>query len=109
LGTVLPRARYAEAVDDTGHCGTKRNKAERTMTPHNLHYQITVKEYLEDSWSEWFDNLTITHERDGSTTLTGAIRDQSALHGLIAKIRDLGMTLIVVAPYTPEAPTDAVS
>ena len=50
-----------------------------------LHYQITVKEYLEDSWSDWFDGLTITHAADGATTLTGAVRDQTALYGLIAK------------------------
>jgi hypothetical protein len=74
-----------------------------------LHYQITVKEYLEDTWSEWFDSLTITHAQDGTTTLTGAVRDQAALHGLIAKIRDLGLTLVVVAPYTPDAPTYTMS
>lgn len=75
------------------------------MTSQTLHYQITVREYLEDSWSEWFDSLTITHELDGSTILRGAVRDQAALYGLIGKIRDLGLTLVVVVPYTPEAST----
>ena len=79
------------------------------MTSQTLHYQITVKEYLEDNWSEWFDNLTITHARDGSTILRGAVRDQAALYGLIAKVRDLGLTLVVVVPYTPEASPEAVS
>lgn len=79
------------------------------MTSQTLHYQITVREYLEDSWSEWFDSLTITHERDGSTILRGAVRDQAALYGLIAKIRDLGLTLVVVVPYTPEASTRKTS
>ena len=57
-----------------------------------LHEQITIKEYLEDSWSSWFDGLTITHAGDGATTLAGPVRDQSALYGLIDKARDLGLT-----------------
>jgi len=78
-----------------------------------LHYQIIVKEYLEDSWSVSFDSLTITHAQNGATTLAGAVRDQTALYGLIAKIRDLGLTLVAVAPSLspPEAvtPPEAVS
>ena len=70
-----------------------QDKAEQTM---NLHYQITVKEYLEDSWAAWFDGLTISHAPDGATTLEGSIRDQSALYGLIDKARDLGLTLLAV-------------
>jgi hypothetical protein len=62
----------------------------------NLHYQITVKEYLEDSWAAWFDGLTISHAPDGATTLEGPVRDQSALYGLIDKARDLGLTLLAV-------------
>jgi hypothetical protein len=67
--------------------------AERMMV---LHYQITVKEYLEDNWSSWFDGLSITHAADGTTTLAGPVRDQSALYGLIDKARDLGLTLVAV-------------
>jgi hypothetical protein len=78
-----------------------QDRAERTM---NLHYQITVKEYLEDSWSTWFDGLTISHAPDGATTLEGSIRDQSALYGLIAKARDLGLTLVRVVSCTPVMP-----
>jgi hypothetical protein len=69
-----------------------------------FHYQITIKEYLEDSWSAWFDGLTITHAPDGTTTLAGVVRDQTALYGLMAKLRDLGLTLVAVAPDTPAAP-----
>lgn len=61
------------------------------------HYQIVVKEYLEESWSAWFDDLAITHGQDGSTTLAGVVRDQTALYGLITKLRDLGLTLVSVA------------
>jgi len=71
-----------------------------------LHYQITVKEYLEDSWATWFDGLTISHAPDGVTTLEGSIRDQSALYGLIDKARDLGLTLVSVVPWTPGAPAE---
>ena len=62
------------------------------------HYQITLKEYLEESWSATFDSLTITHAPNGSTILAGAVRDQTALYGLIARIRDLGLTLVAVEP-----------
>ena len=67
------------------------------------HYQITVKEYLEAGWSAWFDGLTITHASDGTTTLVGEVRDQTALYGLLAKLRDLGLTLVAVAPDPPAA------
>ena len=66
-----------------------------------LHYKITVREYLDGSWSDWFDSLLITHSEDGVTTLAGAVRDQTALYGLIARARDLGLTLVAVIPYSP--------
>ena len=71
-----------------------------------LHYQITLKEYLEDSWSTWFDGLAITHAADGTTTLAGVVRDQSALYGLIDKARDLGLTLVAVGASAPPALAD---
>jgi hypothetical protein len=69
-----------------------------------LHYQITVQEYLEDTWSPWFDSLTITHAPGGATTLAGPVRDQTALYGLLDKARDLGLTLIAVGATTPATP-----
>jgi hypothetical protein len=83
-----------------------QDRAERTM---NLHYQITVKEYLEDSWAAWFDGLTISHAPDGATTLEGPIRDQSALYGLIDKARDLGLTLVRVVPCPPVVPAEVAT
>lgn len=71
-----------------------------------LHYKITIKEYLDDSWSDWFDSLTITHAEDGATTLAGAVRDQTALYGLIARVRDLGLTLVDVVPYSPSGSSE---
>jgi hypothetical protein len=68
-----------------------------------LHYQIIVKGYLDASWSAWFDGLTITHDADGNTRLAGAIRDQTALYGLIDKARDLALTLVAVVELSPIA------
>lgn len=57
-------------------------------------YQIIVKGVLDESWSDWFDGFTITVSQE--TKLVGPIRDQGSLHGLLAKIRDLGLDLISV-------------
>ena len=71
-----------------------------------MNYQITVKEYLEESWSAWFDGLTISHSPDGTTILAGPVRDQTALHGLLAKLRDLGLTLLAVGRSAPSGLAD---
>ena len=60
-------------------------------------YQIKLQGQLDEKWSDWFNGMTITSER-GITTLTGAVVDQSALHGILAKIRNLNLTLISVTP-----------
>ena len=59
-------------------------------------YQIQVKGVIDASWSDWFDGLTLCAQDDGTTLLTGPVRDQSALHGLLSKIRDLGLPLLSV-------------
>ena len=59
-------------------------------------YQIRLKGHLGRQWVDWFDGLTITLEEDGNTLLNGAVIDQSALHGILKKIRDLGMPLLLV-------------
>lgn len=58
--------------------------------------QIRVKGQIDERWSEWLDDLTITHTEEGETVLTGSILDQSALYGLIAKLRDLGLPLLAM-------------
>jgi hypothetical protein len=60
-------------------------------------YQIRVKGHLGHEWTDWFEGLTITLEEDGNTLLTGPVIDQAALHGLLKKVRDLGMPLISVS------------
>ena len=57
-------------------------------------YRIQLQENLETNWSEWFEELEVTQETDGGTLLTGVLADQAALHGLIRKVRDLGLTLV---------------
>jgi hypothetical protein len=69
-----------------------------------LVYQIRVKSYLGADWTDWFDGLTITLEEDGDTLLTGPVVDQAALHGLLKKVRDLGMLLVSVNPVEPSQP-----
>jgi hypothetical protein len=72
-------------------------------------YELRIGGHLDQRWSTWFDGFTVTHEDDGTTALRGAVRDQSELHGLLAKIRNLGTTLISVTPLgtTTAHPTGA--
>jgi hypothetical protein len=61
-------------------------------------YAIRVKGHLADRWSAWFDGMTLTRQADGTTVLDGSIADESALHGLLRKVRDLGLPLVSVTP-----------
>ena len=63
---------------------------------HSDIYQFRVKGHLDDSWSDWFDGLTISNDENGTTVLMGTIADQAALHSLIAKVRNLGLTLLLI-------------
>jgi hypothetical protein len=64
-------------------------------------YQIRIKGHLGPQWADWFGGLTVTLEEDGDTLLTGPVVDQAALHGLLKKVRDLGMPLVSVSPAEP--------
>jgi len=61
-------------------------------------YQIRIKGHLDSQWMDWFEDLTISLEDNSVTLLTGLVVDQSALHGLLKKVRDLGMPLVSVCP-----------
>jgi uncharacterized membrane protein len=70
----------------------------RSPGPHGAaHYELRIEGHLDQHWSAWFGGLTLIPEADGTTTLRGAVADQAELHGLLAKVRDLGVTLISVA------------
>ena len=59
-------------------------------------YKITIKGHVDNKWSDWFDGLQITHQKDGTSTLYGPLPDQAALHKILRKIRDLNLQLISV-------------
>jgi len=59
-------------------------------------YKIRLEGHLDRQWTEWFDGLTITMEENGDTILTGPVLDQAALHGLLRKVRDLGIPLLSI-------------
>ena len=65
-------------------------------------YEIRIQGHLGNRWTDWFDGLTITLEDNGETLLTGPVVDQAALHGLLKKVRDLGMPLISVNRVEPD-------
>ena len=73
------------------------NELQPKQTPNQaVIYQIRLKGHLGREWTDWFEGLTITLEEDGDTLLTGPVIDQAALHGLLKKVRDLGMPLVSV-------------
>jgi hypothetical protein len=67
-------------------------------------YQIRLKEHLDQRWSAWLGGLMVVHEANGETVLTGEVVDQSALHGLLTKVRDLQLTLISISPLEADSP-----
>ena len=68
-------------------------------------YQIRIKGHLGNQWTDWFDGMTITSEEDGETLLTSPVVDDAALHGLLKKVRDLGIPLLSVNRVEPGALT----
>jgi hypothetical protein len=57
-------------------------------------HEIRIQGHLDEHWTDWLEGLTFTHETDGSTTLTGPLADQAALHGVLNKIRDLALPIV---------------
>ena len=67
-------------------------------------YRIRVRGHLGERWSDWFDGLQISNEENGEAVLTGPVADQAALHGLLIKVRDLGLPLLAVTRVQCDTP-----
>jgi hypothetical protein len=74
---------------------SSRDRAQRPI------YQIRIQGHLGPQWTDWFEGLSITLEDNGETLITGAVVDQAALHGLLRKVRDLGLRLLAVTLMSP--------
>lgn len=73
-----------------------------------MQYRIRIRGHLDPAWSAWFDDLALTQRDDGTTELVGPLSDQAAVYGLLARLRDMGATLLMVerlaAPKGDQAP-----
>ena len=69
-----------------------------------VQYEIRIKGHLGPRWTAWFDGLSVTDEDDGTTVIRGFVVDQAALHGLLQKLRDVGIPLLSLRQVTPEPP-----
>ena len=65
-------------------------------------HEIRVEGHLDERWADWLEGLTFTHETDGTTTLTGPLADQAALHGVLNRIRDLALPIVSVLRISPD-------
>jgi len=83
--------------DRAGGCVVTRAVAH----PPPVAYVLRVSGHLDPHWAPSFGGLVLAHDPDGTTTLTGAVADQAELHGILTRIRDLGVTLISLAPTEP--------
>jgi len=69
--------------------------------------EIRIEGRIDEHWSDWFEGLMITRTDEGETLLTGEVSDQAALYGLLAKIRDLGLSLVSVKHIESDPPQEA--
>jgi hypothetical protein len=74
--------------------------------PEGPRYEIRLQGRLAPRWAAWFDGMTLTTADDGTTALRGPVADQAALHGVLQKVRDLGLPLISITPLRPDPPHD---
>jgi len=87
-------------IPDPGYTGDMNAQAgpqTRPPTSYQARYRIRVRGHLDTRWAAWFDGMTITHEPGGDSVLSGLVPDQAALHGRLARLRDLGLTLVSVS------------
>lgn len=74
---------------------------EPSLTGETTCFEIRLRGRLETRWLVWFDGLAMTHDPDGTTVLRGHLTDQTALHGVLLRLRDLGLPLVSVSPLDP--------
>lgn len=68
-------------------------------------YEIRLRGHLDARWATWFDGLTVRQESDGTTVISGSVGDQAALHGLLQRVRDLGLPLVSVTQADADSPS----
>jgi hypothetical protein len=71
-------------------------------SPQPVFYKIRIKGELDSQWTDWFEGLSITLDDNGDTLISGPVIDQAALHGILKKVRDLGIPLVSVCPVKPD-------
>ncbi len=108
--TVIIASRQPELIEELadevaiihrGRLVTRQPVAQLLHSAQAAVYQITFKGHLDRHWSDWFDNLTLTYLEQGQTMLSGPIKDQAALYGILTKIRDLALPLLSVTRTEP--------
>jgi hypothetical protein len=95
---LMPLPRYIACTLSENQQGKvmSKNRNLKTASDLSLVYQIRIEGHLGSQWTDWFGGMTITPEANGITVLTGILIDQSALHGLLKKLRDLGVPLLSI-------------
>jgi hypothetical protein len=88
------------ATQGTKGMSNESNSSDEKAEP--LIYQIRIKGHLDRKWADWFSGLSITSLDNGEALLTGPVLDQAALHGLLRKVRDVGLPLVAVIRIEPE-------
>jgi hypothetical protein len=100
LTAALVRAASAAVVISEGVAQVQIMDADTTMP---ITYRIRVKGHLDPTWSAWFDGLSIIHEPEGESVLSGPIMDQAELFGVLIKVHDMNLVLVSVNPAEPES------
>ena len=108
---VSPAAGDADIADewDRGRSEMDERRGSPDVRREARRYEIRLKGRLDSSWAGWLGGMSLTHAADGTTVLAGPVADQAALHGLLQKLRDMGVTLISVnetEAHVPIAPAD---
>ncbi len=86
---------------DNERCIMANELQSQSNPSHPVIYQIRIRGHLGAAWADWFEGMTITLAEGGDTLLTGPVIDQAALHGLLKKVRDLGMPLLSISTVEP--------